>query len=189
MPEGAGRTVTQGLTPEPLGDAQLNRHRHRVAEEALVRCVSISSVLRERSPASLLGGCPPPLSLQPGRLGCPARLRRLPFLPHCQSTSHDRTEPLGHILTVPKLAARSTGDQPKAAIAVQPGPESLHQLGPLLGCERGRAGDIPPDFDPGRAGVDMLATRATRAGGLVIEFRLGDGELRRDDEIVGHGER
>ena len=128
-----------------------------------------------------LGGGPPPLRLQPRRLGRPGRLGRLPL---SSGWPGRRQRPPATARSRPPdceagSACHSTPASKRPA-RIQPRPQSLEQLRSLLRAEAGRAGHVPPDLDPSGRGVHVLATGSARARRLVLQLRKRKAKIGSD---------
>src|SRR5687767_820922 len=106
-----------------------------------------------------------PLALEPPAFLASGHPGRLPRLARLERRREQREKPLFHRLAIPQLAPASRLHQPEPTLAIEPAGQSLAQDGALCLAGRGAFLEIPPELDPGRGGVDVLAAGPARAGG------------------------
>jgi hypothetical protein len=127
------------------------------------------------------------LRLQPRRLCGPAWFGSLPRLAYLERGGDQLPQALGGSLAIPELAARLRGDHSQPAVAVEAARETCQESGALLLGRRRRRAQVPPDFDPGGRGVDVLAARPAGASRAIVQLDEREDQLGRDLQIAfGH---
>lgn len=88
------------------------------------------------------------------------------------------------LFPVLQLAPAVGGNDAKLAVGVQSGREPGQQQGTLVGIETGRLRHVPPQLDPCRGPVYVLATRAPGRGGTELQFGYGQHEPLGDGQFT-----
>lgn len=147
------------------GTSRLRKYRHPLPSEL---------VIVANPAAGLLDQASKPLGLESSpSLGLGDSARFPGFRDH-QRLRDQRHQPLSSCFPIPQLAPGGRRHDPNPAIGIEAGAEFLEQSLSLGFVHRRAVTDVPPNFDPGRGLVDVLASRPAGAGGSELELGVGN---------------